>query len=268
MIEKEIHRFVQVDAFSRNPFEGNPAAVLAPGPELDSELMQRIAAEMNVSETAFLIENEHTYSLRWFTPTSEVELCGHATLASAHALWNEWGVTGGALVFETRSGRLIARRADGLIWLDFPAEPVVTGDPPAGLLKALGVESVRFSGANRMDLFIELETEIEVARLDPDFAALALQRKRGVIVTALADDATDADFVSRYFAPQNGIPEDPVTGSSHCALGPFWSARLGKTELLGRQLSARGGTVAVVDNGERVFLGGPVVTVLRGEMMF
>ena len=255
----------QIDAFTDRPFAGNPAAVCildAPG---EVAWMQDVAREMNLSETAYLVPNGDGFDLRWFTPAAEVDLCGHATLASAHLLWE---VGRRALhqeaIFFTRSGRLTARRQNGLIVMDFPAEPAEETAPPNGLVEALGVVP-RFVGRNRMDYLVLLETQAAVEALHPDLSRLARVDTRGVIVTALADDRP-YDFVSRFFAPRVGVPEDPVTGSAHCCLGPFWQHRLGKDELLGYQASARGGTVHVQPAGNRVFLGGHAVTVMRGEL--
>jgi PhzF family phenazine biosynthesis protein len=259
-----------VDAFTDRPFAGNPAAVCVLSEERDSTWLSSVAREMNLSETAFLRRNGDTWSLRWFTPTVEVDLCGHATLASAHALW-EAGLaeTGAPLRFATKSGALGAVSRGREIALDFPAEPASAAPPPAGLLEALGASAARFTGRNRLDYLVELESEAAIRALRPDFAALtaATQPARGVIVTARGG-SPEADFVSRYFAPAAGIDEDPVTGSAHCCLGPYWAGRLGKKELTGYQASARGGTVGVhVGESGRVALIGRAVTVSRGELI-
>ncbi len=256
----------QVDAFTARPFAGNPAAVcLLDGPRADA-WMQDVAAEMNLAETAFLERRADGWDLRWFTPVVEVDLCGHATLASAHVLW-ESGVAanGEALRFHTRSGLLQARRRDAEIELDFPAEPVEEAAAP-GLAAALGV-APRWCGKNRLDVLAELASEAEVRSLAPDFSRLRTVSPagRGVIVTARSE-APDYDFVSRFFAPAAGIDEDPVTGSAHCALGPYWMAKLGKSEMRAYQASARGGALGVRVAGDRVFLTGHAVTVLRGEL--
>jgi PhzF family phenazine biosynthesis protein len=261
----------QVDAFTAEPFAGNPAAVcLLEGGE-DPGWMQRVAAEMNLSETAFLRPaGAGTYGLRWFTPTVEVELCGHATLASAHVLWSE-GLAGAgqAVRFDTASGALAARPGeDGTIWLDFPATPATPVDPPEGLLDALGGGPGGFVGLGRFDYLVELGDEAAVRGLAPDVRRLDGLGTRGVIVTAGADAGPAGyDFVSRCFAPAAGIDEDPVTGSAHCTLGPFWAARLGREELTGFQASRRGGLVRVRPEGDRVLLGGRAVTVLRGRLV-
>jgi predicted PhzF superfamily epimerase YddE/YHI9 len=259
----------QVDAFTDEPFAGNPAAVCLLEADADPAWMQRVAAEMNLSETAFLRPGAEAgrYGLRWFTPAVEVELCGHATLASAHVLWTEGLAEPGVqLRFDTASGQLAARRdPDGTIWLDFPATPAAPVDPPAGLLEALGA-GARWVGASRFDYLVELEDEAAVRDLAPDVGRLGWLGGRGVIVTAAASGTAGYDFVSRFFAPGAGIDEDPVTGSAHCALGPFWAGRLGRDELTGFQASARGGLVQVRPQGDRVLLGGRAVTVLRGQL--
>jgi predicted PhzF superfamily epimerase YddE/YHI9 len=265
---------LQVDAFTAEPFAGNPAAVCLLGEDdADPGWMQRVAAEMNLSETAFLRPDAEAgrYGLRWFTPTVEVELCGHATLASAHVLWSEGLVEASRPIrFDTASGPLAARPGPGgVIWLDFPATPAEPVDPPDGLLEALGAGPARWVGLGRFDYLVELEDEAAVRDLAPDVRFLGGLGSRGVIVTARAGDAAGPggyDFVSRYFAPGAGIDEDPVTGSAHCTLGPFWAGRLGRDELTGFQASARGGLVQVRPEGDRVLLGGRAVTVLRGRL--
>ena len=259
-------QIIQVDAFTAVPYRGNPAAVLVLEGERDEGWMQDVAREMNLAETAFLRRRGDAWGLRWFTPVREVDLCGHATLASAHVLW-ETGRLGAeeAARFDTRSGRLGARRAGEWIELDFPLEPPAPADPPAGLLEALGVRAVAV-GRNRMDYLVEVAAEADVRSADPDITRLRGVEARGVIVTARADGG-DHDFVSRFFAPRVGVDEDPVTGSAHCALAPWWAERLGKQEMVGYQASARGGTVRVRVSGDRVLLGGQAVTVLRGELL-
>ena len=255
----------QVDAFSDRPFSGNPAAVcLLDAPRPDA-WMQNVAAEMNLSETAFVSVLGAGFSLRWFTPTVEVELCGHATLAVAHVLWETGRLPESATVrFETRGGRLTARRDGEWIELDFPATPAAPTEIPEGLVEALGCEARRVL-RGPFDYLVEVESEQVVAELAPDSPALAQIGGRGVIVTCLGTGRYD--FVSRYFAPGAGIAEDPVTGSAHCSLGPFWAERLGKTELVAYQASARGGEVCVRVEGDRVLLGGKAVTVMRGELV-
>ena len=259
-----------VDAFTDRPFAGNPAAVCVLSGSREEGWLANVAREMNLSETAFLRREGDGWSLRWFTPTVEVDLCGHATLASAHVLW-EAGLAdpGTPLRFRTRSGALGATPRAGSIELDFPAEPASPKPPPAGLLEALGVATARSTGRNRLDYLVELDSEEAVRALAPDFAALAraTQPARGVIATA-SSSSPDRDFVSRYFAPAAGIDEDPVTGSAHCCLGPFWAERLGKAELRGYQASARGGKVGVrVGADGRVALIGQAFTVSRGELL-
>lgn len=256
-----------VDAFTAEPFAGNPAAVcLLPEPAPEA-WMQDVAREMSLSETAFLVPAEGSFRLRWFTPAREVDLCGHATLASAHLLWLDGHLApGDEARFDTLSGRLTCRRAgDGWIAMDFPAEPPEPVEPPAELLAALGLPGAVYVGRNRLDYLVELAGEAAVLAVAPDFRALARAGARGVIVTARAA-AAGHHFVSRYFAPAYGVDEDPVTGSAHCALGPYWAAKLGEDDLTGRQVSARGGVVRVTPRGGRVILSGQAVRVMKGEL--
>jgi PhzF family phenazine biosynthesis protein len=257
----------QVDAFTSDPFGGNPAAVCLLPVAREAEWMQAVAREMNLSETAFLVHRAGAdYDLRWFSPAVEIDLCGHATLASAHALWEAGRLQPAATArFHTKSGVLTAVRRGDLIELDFPATPGQPAAAPDGLADALGA-APRYVGRSRFDYLIELASEEVVRTLRPDFARLRTLPVRGVIVTSQASTA-GWDFVSRFFAPGSGIDEDPVTGSAHCALAPFWSERLGKTELIARQVSSRGGTLHVTLAGDRVRLGGHAVTVLRGELI-
>jgi PhzF family phenazine biosynthesis protein len=259
-------RFTQVDAFTDRPFAGNPAAVcIMPAPR-EAAWMQLVGREMNLAETAFLLPRTDGFNLRWFTPITEVDLCGHATLASAHVLWEEGHLKPAEVArFHTRSGVLTAEREDPLIWLDFPATPDRPATESAELQRILGV-AVRYVGRTTFDYLVEVDSAAVVRSITPEFSALARLPVRGVIVTARADDSTH-DFVSRFFAPAAGVPEDPVTGSAHCGLGPFWASRLGKEELIGYQASERGGTVRVRVQGDRVHLGGQAVTVLRGELI-
>jgi PhzF family phenazine biosynthesis protein len=258
--------FSQVDAFTDRPFSGNPAAVCLLPAARDAEWMQLVAAEMNLAETAFLTRRPDGFDLRWFTPACEVDLCGHATLASAHALWEDGQLAPGAAAhFHTRSGLLTAERRDGTIWLDFPATPAASVPFPTNLAEGLGARP-RFVGKSSYDYLVELESEASVRALNPDLGRLARLPVRGIIVTAASADPA-RHFISRFFAPAAGVPEDPVTGSAHCALGPFWGERLRLTELVGYQASRRGGTVRVRLAGDRVLLGGQAVTVLRGELL-
>jgi PhzF family phenazine biosynthesis protein len=257
-----------VDAFTPRPFAGNPAGVCVLSEDRPAGWMQDVAREMNLSETAFLLRQDGQWSLRWFTPTVEVDLCGHATLASAHILWTErFAEEGSVLRFSTRSGDLSASRGgDEKIELDFPAEPASRCEVSADVLAALGVAGVREAGRNRFDLIVELDDEAAVRALAPDFGRLeAAAGPRGVIATARSA-RPEFDFVSRFFAPAVGIDEDPVTGSAHCCLAPYWAERLGRTELTGYQASARGGIVGVRVAGNRVVLAGDAVTVSRGEL--
>ncbi len=256
---------VQVDAFTDRPFAGNPAGVCILAAPVEDAWMQRVAREMNLSETAFLLPDADDFRLRWFTPTAEVDLCGHATLASAHILWNDGHLAPGQQArFHTLSGLLTADQHEDWIELDFPAEPASPVTPPPDLIEALGVEPLDV-GRNRVDYLVEVAGERSVRDLQPDLGRLATVETRGVIVTSRAD-SPEFDFVSRFFAPAVGVPEDPVTGSAHCCLGPYWAERLGKDELTGYQASGRGGTVRVRLAGDRVKLLGQAVTVLRGEL--
>ena len=258
-------RLLQVDAFTAEPFRGNPAAVCLLDRERDDAWMQSVAAEMNLSATAFLLKRDDGYSLRWFTPGVEVALCGHATFASAHALWEEKLLAPDeAARFYTRSGLLTATRGQD-IELDFPATPEQPSDPPPALLESLGIAVPVYVGKNKFDYLVEVESEEVVRRLDPDLAQLRGVPVRGVIVTSRSS-SPEFDFVSRFFAPGSGIDEDPMTGSAHCCLAPYWAARLGKNEMVAFQASPRGGVVRVRLDGDRVKLGGRAVTVLRGSL--
>jgi len=257
-------RIFKVDSFTEKPFAGNPAGIcILPGPR-DEAWMQSIAREMNLSETAFLHRGRDGYDLRWFTPVAEVELCGHATLASAHILWETGDLAPKERArFQTKSGLLTAARSGGLIELDFPAKPEKPAEPPEGLIEALGV-TPRYVGRNAFDYLVEVESQEIVRDAAPDFARLKKIEARGVMITAAG--SAGFDFVSRFFAPAVGIDEDPVTGSAHCCLGPYWGAKLGKTEMKAHQVSARGGIVRVRLAGDRVLIGGHAVTILRGEL--
>jgi PhzF family phenazine biosynthesis protein len=266
---------VGVDAFTRQPFHGNPAAVCVLDQPADERWMQSLAAEMNLSETAFLVPQHvvrsgvgetQGFGLRWFTPITEVELCGHATLASAHALWDLGRLANDQpAIFETRwKGTLTATRRGDAIALDFPAARSEACEPPAGLLDALGVRAVATS-VNALHHVVELEDADAVRGAAPDFARLLAVDVEGVTITARADDA-DHDFVSRYFTPRYGIDEDPVTGAAHTSLGPYWAERLGTTDLRAMQLSRRVGELAVEVRDDRVNLIGHAVTVWRGEV--
>ena len=258
-------RIVQVDAFTNRAFAGNPAAVCILPASPPEQWMRNIAREMNLSETAFLVPEGDGYRLRWFTPAVEVDLCGHATVASAHVLWEDGHLPAGKQArFQTRSGLLLADRRGEWIELDFPATVAEPSEPAPSLLEALGTEA-RFVGRNKFDYLVEVDSEQTVRALQPDMPALRKVPVRGVIVTARSA-APEFDFVSRFFAPGSGIDEDPATGSAHCALGPHWSRLLGKTELTAYQASARGAVVRVRVNGNRVILAGQAVTVLRGEL--
>lgn len=259
-------KLIQVDAFTSEAFGGNPAAVcLLEGPR-DDRWMQSVALEMNLSETAFLLREGDGFRLRWFTPAVEVDLCGHATLASSHVLWEE-GIlpADGEARFHTRSGLLTAARRGGLIELNFPATPETPCEAPPGLAQALGATPAHV-GHSAFDYLVLLDSAGAVRNLTPDLGLLGKISARGFITTAPSDEA-GFDFVSRFFAPGAGIAEDPVTGSAHCCLGPFWGSRLGKSSMTGFQASARGGVVHVRLEGDRVVLGGHAVTVMRAELL-
>ena len=268
---------VQVDAFTDTAFRGNPAAVCFLEKAQDAAWMQSVAREMNLSETAFLVPRANDQGgqgrkawpteidLRWFTPTAEVDLCGHATVASAHALWETGRLNASAPAhFHTRSGVLRAERRGAWTELDFPSLPEEPVTPPAELVRALGFAPACV-GKSRFDYVVEVESQEVLEGLRPDFALLRKVEGRGVIVTSRSA-SPEYDFVSRYFAPSYGIDEDPVTGSAHCVLAPFWAAKLGRQEMTGYQASARGGVVRVRLEGNRVRLGGRAVIVLRGEL--
>ncbi len=255
----------QVDAFADEPFRGNPAAVCPLTEPRPEEWMQHVALEMNLSETAFVVRRRGRLLLRWFTPACEVRLCGHATLAAAHVLWSEGMVDPARTIeFDTlHSGVLSATRRNDRIELDFPVRSAEVVPPPDGLAEALGVEPILVARAAR-DVLVLVDDEAAVRALTPDFARLRRIDARGVIVTA---PAAEVDFVSRFFAPAVGVDEDPVTGSAHCCLCPFWAERLGRTTMVGYQASARGGLVSVTLCGDRVVLAGSAVTILRGELL-
>lgn len=259
-------RIVQVDAFSATPFAGNPAAVCVLPAFTPDNWLQQVAREMNLSETAFLVRrSDGSFDLRWFTPAIEVDLCGHATLASAHVLWQEGHLPAGRQArFHTRSGVLTADQDGSWIVLDFPATPPAPAEPPPGLAAALGVTPV-FVGKSRFDYLVEVDGADVVRGLRPDYTQLRELPVRGVIVTSRGDD--EFDFISRFFAPGAGVDEDPVTGSAHCCLTPYWNSKLGKLTMLAYQASARGGVVRVELVGDRVLLGGQAVTVMQGELL-
>jgi len=254
--------YYHVDAFTGTAFAGNPAGVCVLEEWLPDETMLGIAAENNLSETAFLVEGEGHYKLRWFTPVTEVDLCGHATLASAHVVFHHLGHAAPLVRFESKSGLLPVAREGEVLILDFPARPGVPCETPDALREGLGREPTEVYRAR--DYMAVFATQAEVEALEPDMELLKQVVCLGVIVTAPGDEV---DFVSRFFAPTVGIPEDPVTGSAHCTLIPYWSARLGKPRLHARQVSARGGELTCQDAGERVEIGGRAVTYLVGEIM-
>ena len=257
---------IQVDAFTDRPFCGNPAAVCITSQPLPDSLMQHIASEMNLAETAFLVKEKNGFHLRWFTPTTEVELCGHATLASAHVLWEK-----GLLppdknaVFQTLSGELVASLQGEAIVLDFPAKPARKVEQKE--IKVLFPDlDIQFLGKSDFDYLVVLENEAALLKLEPDFNRMATFDARGFIVTARSASSA-YDYISRFFAPACGVNEDPVTGSAHCTLAPYWSEVIGKQKLTGYQASARGGYVGTEYLGERVKLKGKAITVMRAEML-
>ena len=260
-------RIVTVDAFTNVPFAGNPAAVCVLPEWRPDEWLRYVAREMNLSDTAFLVQRDDEFELRWLTPTVEVDLCGHATLASAHVLWEDGHLPADAQArFHTRSGLLIADRRGEWIELDFPVHEAVAAEPPPLLLPALGVTAPVAVMKNVFDYLVEVQSETELRALRPDHASLRRIPVRGVIVTARP--ASPAfDFVSRFFAPGAGIDEDPVTGSAHTALGPYWGAKLGKTKMTAYQASARGGVVRLRLAGDRIVLGGQAVTVMQATLL-
>ena len=257
---------IVVDSFTERAFAGNPAAVCILEAEQDVPWMQNVAREMNLPATAFVSPARDGFALRWFSPKSELDLCGHGTLAAAHVLWQDGYLPReGDACFLTRSGRLVAQREGDWIWIDFAADPVQRMQADEALLRALSVAPT-YVGKSRLDYLVEVETPADVERFAPDFALLRTVPTRGVIVTSRASDGR-YDFVSRFFAPRFGIDEDSVTGSAHCCLGPFWGHRLGKTDLIARQLSARSGEIRVRLRGDRVHVGGRAITVMRGQLV-
>jgi predicted PhzF superfamily epimerase YddE/YHI9 len=261
-----VQEIFQVDAFTDKAFAGNPAAVCVLPEAAGAEWMQHLANEMNLSETAFLVEQGDGYHLRWFTPAVEVDLCGHATLASAHILWEQGFLPADSPArFYTRSGLLSAVRKDFWIELDFPAEPEKQTEIPENLFEAFG-SPAQYVGKNRFDFLLEFASADTIRKISPNFALLSEFSCRGFIVTSRSD-AGPYDFISRFFAPAAGVNEDPVTGSAYCCLGPYWAIKLGKKELTGYQASARGGVVKVRVGDDRVYISGQAVTVMRGTIL-
>jgi PhzF family phenazine biosynthesis protein len=251
----------QIDAFANRPFTGNPAAVCPLEEWLDDSLMQSIAEENNLSETAFFVAEEKGFRIRWFTPVTEVDLCGHATLAAAHLILNILKSSKQRVVFHSKSGKLAVTQEEGMISMDFPARPPVPCRAPTVLLQGLGKTLIEvFASDDYMAVF---SSEQEVAALDPDLERLKELDLRGVIVTARGDHS---DFVSRFFAPKAGVPEDPVTGSAHCTLTPYWASKLGKNKLHALQVSKRGGELFCTHKGDRVLIAGRAVKVMEGRI--
>ena len=260
-------RIVTVDAFTNVPFAGNPAAVCVMPEARPDEWLRNVAREMNLSETAFLVPRNGGFDLRWLTPAVEVALCGHATVASAHVLWEDGHLPEGKQAqFYTRSGLLTADRRGDWIELDFPAKIASAAEAPPELLSALGIVGPAAVLKNAFDYLVEIESEEQLRALTPDHSTLRRIPVRGIIVTARSS-TPQFDFVSRFFAPGSGIDEDPVTGSAHTALGPYWGAKLGKTEMNAYQASARGGVVRIALKGDRVILGGQAVTVMQATFL-
>ncbi|MFW6129355.1 MAG: PhzF family phenazine biosynthesis protein [Candidatus Aminicenantaceae bacterium] len=256
----------QVDAFTEKPFSGNPAAVCLLPEKAEESWMQNVAKEMNLSETAFLLKQKHSFHLRWFTPTVEVELCGHATLASAHILWETELLTPQEEArFDTLSGLLTACRKGEKIELNFPANPEKKVQDPPEFGEILGV-TPKYIGKNKYDYLVEVQSESEVKNAKPDFPKLKQLGVRGIMITSQSS-SSEYDFVSRFFAPGAGVDEDPVTGSAHCCLGPYWSQKLGKKDFVAYQASNRGGILFIHLEDGRVFIGGRAVTVMRGELL-
>jgi PhzF family phenazine biosynthesis protein len=252
--------YFEVDAFAGKLFQGNPAGVCPLAKWLDDGLMQNIASENNFTETAFFVPRGDDYDLRWFTPTVEIDLCGHATLASAFVLFSELGLRSDSVRFHSRSGPLTVSRNGDVLTLDFPSRPPLPCTVPKVLIDGLGKEPFKILKAR--DYFAVFDNEQDIRSLQPDFALLGTLDEK-VIVTA---PGRDCDFVSRFFAPTAGVNEDPVTGSAHCTLIPYWSQQLGKTKLFARQLSKRGGELFCEQAGDRVRIGGHAVLYLRGEI--
>ncbi len=257
-----------VDAFTSEPFKGNPAAVCILTEDISTSLMQSIAFELNLAETAFVLKETEgdAYSLRWMTPNSEVDLCGHATLATSHILWQE-GICkkDEQIHYNTRSGLLKADYHEGEIGLDFPAIPQKKIDYPPELIDAIGGVQPKYVGMTKWNYLIELDSEDDIINLKPNFDIMLTLPGWGTIITAKAENKR-YDFVSRFFAPEKGIQEDPVTGSAHCALGPYWQGRLGKDSFIAYQASERGGLLGIKVEGDRVMLAGEAVTVISGEI--
>lgn len=252
----------QVDAFTKEVFKGNPAAICPLDEWLDAKLMQRIALENNLSETAFFVKRDDVYEIRWFTPTYEIDLCGHATLAATFVIFEILKAEENLVKFHShKSGALSVEKKDDVLILDFPSRPVSPVEVPQGLIEAIGKEPREIFKAR--DYFLVYENEREIADIAPDFSKLLEIDAHGFIVTAKGDSA---DFVSRFFAPEVGVFEDPVTGSAHCNLIPFWAERLGKNELFAKQISARGGELFCELKGDRVKIGGNAVLYLKGEI--
>lgn len=252
----------QIDAFANRVFEGNPAAICPLDAWLDDSILQSIAEENNLSETAYFVPSEQGFHIRWFTPTSEVDLCGHATLATAYVIFNILCYSKNTITFESKSGNLIVSRKGDLIIMDFPAKPPEQCPIPDALIEGLGKKPTAVLSSD--DYVAVFETEEDILSISPAFNKLNELELRGIAVTA---PGSETDFVSRFFAPKYGINEDPVTGSAHCELAPYWSKRLKKSRLHAKQLSKRGGEIYCEVNGDRVSLSGRAVQFMKGELM-
>ncbi len=258
--------YYQVDSFTKEPYFGNPAGVIILDKEADEYWMAKIAEEMNLSETSFLYYvSQNKYNLRWFTPTNEVDLCGHATLAAAHILWEKFIEKNQNIIFETNSGELICKNDNDLIQMNFPKEEAFDTDPPKELLKSLDV-NILYCGKNRFDYLVELESEDILKKINPDFNLLKKINARGIIITSKPSN-NEYDFVSRFFAPNVGVNEDPVTGSAHCCLAPYWAKKLEKNKLKALQVSARRGILFLELFKDRVNISGNAITVFEGKIL-
>lgn len=256
-------KLYQVDAFAAQVFEGNPAAVCPLEHWLDDAILQAIAEENNLSETAFFVPSKKGFKLRWFTPVKEIDLCGHATLATAHIIFSTLGYSQQVITFETRSGELLVEKKGSLLQMDFPVCTPVSCKPPDLLIDALGQRPIEVLAAD--DYMAVFDSEATIHAITPNQALLSQLDLRGVTICA---PGADVDFVSRFFAPKFGVPEDPVTGSAHCSLAPYWANRLGKTTLNARQVSKRGGNITCEMKGDRVLLSGQAVTYMEAEIAF
>lgn len=259
--------FYWIDSFANQAFQGNPAGVCLLQSPIDDLKMQNIAREIGLSETAFVTKNFSHFELRWFTPTVEVDLCGHATLASAHALWESKIATSESIAFHTKSGMLTAKKDSEYVVLDFPTIAIKPlHSPIKNLLESLGINDPLYIGRSDKTVLIEVTSEKCLKNIQPDFELLKEVPIEGVVVTSRSEYPDDYDFVSRYFGPREGINEDPVTGFAHCHLGPYWQTKLNKTKFLAYQASSRGGFIKIDMHDDRILLGGKAITIMKGEI--